>query len=120
MESDKFTILNKDEFERTGKWLLARRSLGVKSFGMNIVELTPGEKIPEHDEVSRNQEEVFIVLEGSPTMVIDGEEYPVKVGTYIRLDPEPKRYAINKGEDSAALLIISAPKTSGYSPLEWA
>ncbi len=120
MNKERFSILNKDDFERNGKWLLARRSLEVESFGMNIVELKPGEKIPEHDEIDRNQEEVFIVLEGSPTMIIDGEEYPVKVGTYIRLDPEPKRYAINNGEELAALLIISAPKTSGYSPLEWA
>jgi len=120
MNKGNFTILNKDEFERNGKWLLARRSLGVESFGMNVVELTPGERIPEHDETDRDQEEVFIVLEGSPTMVIEGKEYPVKEGACIRLDPEPKRYIINNGEEVAAILIISAPRTSGYEPLSWA
>lgn len=120
MNEENFTILNKDKFERTGKWLLARRSLGVESFGMNIVELKPGEKIPEHNEADRDQEEVFIVLEGSPTMVIEGKEYPVKEGTFIRVDPEPKRMAVNNGNELAVILIISAPRTSGYTPLDWA
>jgi hypothetical protein len=59
-----FTIVHSDDFERTGKWSLVRRSLGVESFGINPVEIPPGEDIPEHDETGRDQEEVFIVLEG--------------------------------------------------------
>lgn len=117
---EKFKILDKDDFERTGKWSLVRRSLGIDSFGINLVELKSGEKIPEHNEIDRNQEELFIVLKGAPTMVIDDKEYPVKVGSYIRLDPEPKRYAINNSEELAVLLTISAPRTSGYQPLDWA
>jgi hypothetical protein len=32
-----FTIVHRDDFERYGRWLLARRSIGLRSFGMNMV-----------------------------------------------------------------------------------
>ena len=115
-----FTILHKDDFERTGKWSLARRSLGLQSFGMNVVDLQPGERIPEHDELGRDQEEVFVVLRGSPTFVIDGEEHPAPEGTFVRLDREPRRYAVNAASEPATLLIVSAPRSSGYEPMDWA
>jgi quercetin dioxygenase-like cupin family protein len=102
------------------KWILARKSLGISSFGMNITELQPGEQIPEHDEADRDHEEVFITLTGSPSFVIDGQTHPAPEGTYARLDPEPKRYVVNTGDGVARVLIISAPTTSGYEPLDWA
>jgi hypothetical protein len=89
--ADRFTVKSWDEFERTGRWSLVRRSLGVSSFGMNPVEIEPEGKIPEHDETERAQEEVFIVLEGTAAFVIDGEEHPAPTGTFARIDPEPNR-----------------------------
>ena len=84
-----FTMVHMDDFERPfPKWALARKSLGLESFGMNVVELPPGETIPEHDETGSDQEEVFIVLSGEATMVIDGEDHPAPAGTFTRLDPE--------------------------------
>lgn len=116
-----YAIVHSDDFERPfPKWALARRSLGVTSFGMNLVELQPGEKIPEHDEVPRDHEEVFIALEGNPMIVIDGREHPLSAGTFARLDPQPLRYVVNNGNGPARVLIVSAPRTSGYEPLDWA
>ncbi len=116
-----FTILHLDEFERPfPKWALARKSLGLHSFGMNVVELPPGETIPEHNEVESDQEEVFIVLNGEPTMVIDGEEHPAPAGTFCRLDPQPRRTVVNRSDADATVLIVSAPRTSGHKPPEWA
>ena len=116
-----FTIVHIDDFERPfPKWALARKSLGLQSFGMNVVELPPGETIPEHTELESDQEEVFIVLSGDATMVIDGVEHPAPAGTFARLDPEPTRTVVNRSEADHCLLIVSAPRTSGYTPLEWA
>jgi uncharacterized cupin superfamily protein len=116
-----YTIMTVDEMEHPWpKWILARKSLGLASFGMNVAELPPGERIPEHHEVERDQEEVFVTLSGSPTIVIDGREHPAPEGTFARLDPEPMRYVVNKGDTVARVLIISAPRTSGYQPLDWA
>jgi len=116
-----FTIVHMDDFERPfPKWALARKSLGLQSFGMNVVELPPGESIPEHDETGGDQEEVFIVLEGNPTIVIDGADHAAPAGTFARLDPEPKRTVVNRSDADATILIVSAPRTSGYTPPEWA
>ena len=87
-----FTIVHMSDFERPfPKWALARKALGLQSFGMNVVELPPGETIPEHDETASDQEEVFIVLSGEATMVIDGQDYLAPAGTFVRFDPEPER-----------------------------
>ena len=81
----KYTIKHIDDFEHPyPKWLLARKSLGVSSFGLNVCELQPGEQIPEHDETGRGHEEVFVTLSGSPSMVIDGAEHPAPAGTCVR------------------------------------
>ena len=116
-----YDLVHMDAFERPfPKWALARKSLNLKSFGMNVVELPPGEMIPEHDETQRDHEEVFITLSGSATVVIDGNEHPAPAGTFVRLDPEPQRTVRNDGDDVATVLIVSAPRTSGYEPMEWA
>jgi uncharacterized cupin superfamily protein len=115
-----FTILHRDALERTGNWSLVRRSLGCRSFGVNLVEIPPGESIPEHDETERDQEELFFVLAGSPTLVIDGESYPAPVGTFARLDTRPRRTVRNDGAETASVLIVSAPTSSGYEPMGWA
>ena len=116
-----FTIKHDDELERDyGKWVLVRKSLGLSSFGMNAVELPPGETIPEHDETERSHEEVFLVLEGTPTMVVNGVDHPLRPGSFVRLDPEPKRTVRNESDALARVLIISAPTTSGYEDMGWA
>lgn len=118
---DTCTVCHIDDMERPWpNWILVRKALGVESFGLNVTELQPGEKITEHDEVGRDQEEVFVTLAGSPTLVVDGSEYPIPQGTYARLAPEPKRYVVNNGATTARVLIISAPRTSGYQPMDWA
>jgi uncharacterized cupin superfamily protein len=118
-DSAGFTIKHRDDFERSGRWSLARRSLGLKSFGMNLVEVAPGARIPEHDETVRDQEEVFVVLSGDATMVVDGREHPAPAGTFARVSPELSRMVVNAGEEPVTLLIVSAPTTSGYEPASW-
>jgi quercetin dioxygenase-like cupin family protein len=120
MTGSRFTIAHEHDFERSGRWGLARRSLGVSSFGMNLVELEPGAAIPEHDEVERDHEEVFVVLSGSAEVVLDGNGHPAPAGTYVRVDPEPRRTVRNVGDEGVRLLIVSAPRSSGYEPLDWA
>jgi mannose-6-phosphate isomerase-like protein (cupin superfamily) len=115
-----FKIVHADDCATTGNWRLVRRTLDVRSFGINVVEIPPGEQIPQHDESGRDQEEVFYVLSGSPTLVIDGEEHPVCAGTFARIDPNHSRTVSNGGEASARVLIVSAPRSSGFQPMDWA
>lgn len=115
-----YAIAHRDALERTGGWSLVRRSLECRAFGVNLVEIQPGESIPEHDERARDQEELFFVLSGSPALVIDGEEHPATPGTFARLDPSLRRTVHNMGSEPSSVLIVSAPRNSGYTPMEWA
>ena len=115
-----FTIVAAHEMETAGNWLLARRALGLTAFGINMVDIDPGERIPEHDETGRDQEEVFVALSGDATMVIDGEEHELPEGSFARLDVECRRTVANNGNETIRVLIASAPRDSGYAPMEWA
>lgn len=114
-----FTVKHRDDFERSGRWALARRSLGLKSFGMNLVEIEPGGRLPEHDETARDQEEIFVVLSGEAAVVVDGEEHAAPAGTFARIDPTHPRTVVNTGDAVATVLIVSAPTTSGFEPDTW-
>jgi len=120
-EGKGYTVKHRDEFERAwDRWLLVRRGLGLSSFGMNVVEVEPGGNLTEHDELERDQEEVFVFLSGESTLLIDGQEIPAPAGTYARVAPDARRTARNDGDTVAEVLIISAPTSSGYEPLDWA
>jgi uncharacterized cupin superfamily protein len=115
-----FSILHPDGIERSGDWLLVRRALGLEAFGLNMVDIAPGERIPEHDETARDQEEVFLALRGDATLVVDGEEHDLPEGSFARLDPERSRTVANNGGETIRVLIASAPRGSGYEPMGWA
>ena len=115
-----YTMVHRDECETTGDWSLVRRSLGVSSFGINLVEVPSGGSIPEHDETGRDQEEVFFVVSGQPTVVVDGEDIEAREGTFVRADVEARRTVRNDGSEPASVLIVSAPRSSGYEPMGWA
>jgi quercetin dioxygenase-like cupin family protein len=118
---ERYTVRHDEELEREyGKWVLVRRSLGVSSFGLNMVELEAGESIPEHDETVRDHEEVFFVVDGAPTLVADGANVALRRGSWVRLDPGVVRTVRNDGDAQAVVLIASAPRTSGYEPMDWA
>ena len=115
-----FAICSIDDLEHNGSWALARRGLDLTSFGLNVVDIAPGDAIPEHDERGRDQEEVFVTLAGDAVLVIDGQDHPLPPGTLARLDPELRRTVRNDGDVPARILIASAPRTSGFEPMSWA
>jgi len=115
-----FTIGRLGEFETNGRWQLVRRGLEVEAFGLNVVEIEQGYSIPEHNEAERDQEEVFIVMEGDAVLVVDGEEHPAPQGTFCRVSPPVLRTVRNDAAEPVRLLIVSAPTTSGYTDMGWA
>jgi mannose-6-phosphate isomerase-like protein (cupin superfamily) len=115
-----FKVAHRDDCETAGNWQLVRRTLDLRAFGLNVVEIAPGERIPEHDETARDQEEVFYVLSGSPTLLIDGEGFSAPAGTFARIDPAHSRTVSNGDKESASVLIVSAPRSSGFEPMDWA
>jgi quercetin dioxygenase-like cupin family protein len=114
-----YTIARDAEMETNGKWTLVRRALALESFGIGLVDIPPGGDIPAHDETERDQEEVFIVLSGTPTLIVGGDEHDAPAGTYARVDPEVHRQVVNRGDEPARVLIVSAPRGSGYEAMGW-
>lgn len=86
-----------------------RRMLGVTSFGMNLILLEPGQRgrIHEHEE----QEEVFLVLEGTLSLAVDGEYRDMGAGEMARVAPEVRRQVVNRGPGRCAILALGAAGT---------
>jgi uncharacterized cupin superfamily protein len=81
-----------------------RRQLGVTSFGMNLIVLQPGQRgrIHRHE----HQEEVYVVLEGTLTLVVEGAESTLERGELMRVAPELRRQLVNRGPGRLALLAL--------------
>jgi uncharacterized cupin superfamily protein len=81
-----------------------RRELGVSAFGLNLIRLRPGQRgrIHRHE----RQEEVYVVLEGSLTLGVEGEERVVARGEAVRVAPAVRRQLTNRGDELLVLLAI--------------
>jgi uncharacterized cupin superfamily protein len=81
-----------------------RRRLGVTSFGLNQIVLQPRQRgrIHRHE----RQEEVYIVLAGTLTLLIEGEEHTLGEGDAIRVAPALRRQLVNAGAVPVVLLAL--------------
>src|SRR3989442_12276785 len=89
-----YSIVRVEDLEgegRGGAVRFVRRHLGCEAFGINWFELPPNAEGKEHDETGSGQEEGNVIVPGSGTYRIDGEQVPIEAGTFLRFDPEPSR-----------------------------
>ena len=91
-----------------------RRVLGVEAFGINWFEIPPNSEGKEHDEEDTRQEEVTVIIRGSGVYRVDGEEIPVRVGTFMRFDPETTRIPV-AGPEGLTIIAVGARRGS-YEP----
>src|SRR4051812_45624564 len=86
------------------RFVRLRAELGVRSFGLNQIVLQPGQRgrIHRHD----RQEEVYLVLEGVLTLVVEGEEVDLGVGELVRIPSELRRQLVNRGPGRLSLLAL--------------
>ena len=112
-----FTVVNVDEIEGAGPGgvvRFVRRELGVGAFGVNWFELPPGTEGFEHDEAETGQEEVNVVVRGSGVWRVEGQEVPVREGTFLRFDPGTTRCPV-AGPEGMTFLGIGA-RPGSYEP----
>ena len=81
-----------------------RANLGVESFGINLLRMEPGQRgrIHRHE----RQEEVYVVLEGELTLVVEREEHVIGRPGVARLGPEARRQLVNRGPEPLRLLAL--------------
>lgn len=95
------TRLDPDAAER---FVPLRRQLGVSSFGINQLVFQPGQRGRIHRH--HHQEEVYLVLEGALTLIVEGEETELGEGEVIRVAPQLRRQLVNRGPGRMVLLAL--------------
>jgi quercetin dioxygenase-like cupin family protein len=86
------------------RFLPLRRQLGVSAFGMNQIVLQPGQRGRIHRH--KHQEEVYLVLEGTLTLLIEGERTELTVGEVMRVAPQLRRQLVNRGPGRVVLIAL--------------
>lgn len=123
-----FTIKRVDEMETIFDGIVrrARASLGATSVGMQVMAFPPGwEGYPNHDHVGDSnddgdlrQEEIYIALEGSATLLVDGQEHHLEPGVFARVGPAQKRRII-PGADGFRMVAVGGRPGEAYLPPAW-
>jgi uncharacterized cupin superfamily protein len=111
-----YAAIDRDSGER---FQSLRRQLGVSSFGMNVIMLAPGERGRIH--AHERQEEVYLVLEGELTLLVEGAEEVLGADCAVRVGPSVRRQLANAGPDRVVLLALGgAGDHEGRDGLAWA
>lgn len=102
------------EGEAAGRERLdVRGDLGISAFGINAVRVPgPGNLVREHTEIgfgASGQEELYVVLGGSATFVLDGEEVETPAGSLVYVRPEVRRSAVASDEGTTLLIVGGTP-----------
>jgi len=81
-----------------------RRELGVSTFGLNLILLQPGQvgRIHRHE----HQEEVYLVLDGELSLLVEGEEHRLARGALARVAPAVRRQLVNRRPQRVVLLAL--------------
>jgi len=100
-----FTRLKDDVEDR---FQSLRRELGVSTFGLNLILLKPGQRGRIHNH--RRQEEVYLVLDGTLELHVEGEVHVLEAGQLARIGPDVRRQLVNRTPERLAVLAIGGAK----------
>ena len=94
------------EFEGEDRFQTLRASLGATSLGINLIRLQPGQRgrIHRHE----RQEEIYVVLQGTLTLLVEGKPHHVQERQAARVGPEERRQLVNRSREPCVLLALGA------------
>jgi mannose-6-phosphate isomerase-like protein (cupin superfamily) len=106
-----------------GMCKLVRSGLGVTAFGVNVLDIGPDYVTTDHTESESGQEELYVVLRGSATMLVGppGQEERVELApgeVVARVAPEARRL-FQTGSEGARLLIVGGTPGKPYERQDW-
>ncbi len=124
-----FDLSHVDELDRIPLfegivWRPVRRRFGLRAFGVNAysTEAKGHHVIEEHDELNGGaggHQELYVVLRGHATFMIDGKAVDAPSGTLIAItDPALKRAAVAEDDDTLVLAVGAEPGAP-YTPSAW-
>lgn len=114
-----YTFKRFDEMEPIfgGFFLRSRASLGVTSFGMQVLNFPPNfsEGYPNHNHADSRQEEVYFVLGGAADFDIEGETVRLEPQMALRVGADTKR-VITTSDEGAQILALGGTPGAAYEP----
>src|SRR5439155_21370014 len=103
-----YTVVDANDVEAShGVFRGLSAPLGVGKFKVNRLELPPGGEAPEHDHAANDEEEVYAVVGGSSTLLVDGEEIALRPGHFVFCSPDARRQ-MRAGADGLTWIAIGA------------
>lgn len=112
-----YSIKRIDDMEAIfhGSFKRAGAELGLESFGMQIFDLPPSfTDYPEHDHADDGQEEVYVVLDGTVELELDGRRVTLDRETVARVGAGVRR-KLHTGQAGARVLALGAVPGQVYS-----
>jgi tetratricopeptide (TPR) repeat protein len=106
----------------TLRWTPLRKHFGITAFGVNAYTASEigQDVVEEHTEEQLGHEELYVVVSGRATFVLDGEEHEVPAGSAVFLrDPKVKRYARAEEPGTTVLAIGGRPGSHDVSAWEY-
>jgi len=104
------------------EWLPLRSALGTRVVGMAAFTATrAGQLLVEphrEDPDGRGQEEVYVVLRGRASFVLDGASLDAPAGTFVMVPPDVHRSAV-AADPGTAVLALGGPPAYVPSGSEW-
>jgi quercetin dioxygenase-like cupin family protein len=91
-----------------------RAPLGVHSFGINVLTFEPGQRNRIHRHT--RQEEVYVILDGTLTLLVEGEPHEYVVGDAVRVAPSVRRQLVNRGPGVLRLLALGGYVDHEHEP----
>jgi uncharacterized cupin superfamily protein len=88
---------------------MARVPLGLENCGVSYIRIAPGFRIP-FGHKHKQQEEVYVLVNGSARMKIEDEVRDLKQWDAVRLHRDTLR-GFEAGDEGAELIAIGAPNT---------
>jgi len=93
------------DLEGEERFQRVRNDLGVESFGLNLLRFAPGQRSRIHRH--ERQEEVYVVLEGTLTLVVEGnEQHVLRRGAVARVAPDVRRQLVNRHPERLRVLAM--------------
>jgi len=95
-----FTRESPERFQRL------RDVLGISGFGLNVLVFQPNQEGRIH--AHERQEEVFVVLDGELTLIVEGSEQKLVRDQVVRIAPPTRRQLANRASVPLVLLAIGS------------
>ena len=92
------------DYDSAERFLPLRGQLGLTAFGLNQVVLHAGQRGRIHRHAV--QEEVYLVLDGTLSLLVEDVEQTLERGELVRLAPAVRRQLLNRGPGRLVLLAL--------------